>query len=153
MWMDFTCLLYFSAAHQFQNANTISNSPTTFDPFCLFFWQLLCGSRPAFLCCVHIYLSSETTFLSSLPHIFSPFRYLFNLIWFHFRAVVVLFLLALSHIDRSGGGLNISIPVHSCFVPTTFFPSFDCNSFVSVLLNYLKLIKPRTWIDFRFARF
>lgn len=26
MRMDFTCLLYFSATHQFQNANTISNS-------------------------------------------------------------------------------------------------------------------------------
>lgn len=151
-WISLVCCILvlhinFKMPIQFPILLRLSTLSVSFsDSFCV-----VAGLR---FCAVCIYICPLK--LHSFHHFhtfFSPFRYLFNLIWFHFLAVVVLFLLALSRIDRSGVGLNISIPVHSCFVPTTFFPSFDCNSFVSVLLNYLKLIKPRTWIDFRFASF
>lgn len=48
MRMDFTCLLYFSVTHQFQNANTISNSHPRLSTLSISFSDSLCIS---YMCC------------------------------------------------------------------------------------------------------
>lgn len=74
--------------------------------------------------------------------LFFPFRYLFNLIWFHFLGCFF-------------STLTDRIEKPRYFHNTCLFlfraSRFSTMQFVRatvVLLNYLKLIKPRTWIDF-----
>lgn len=143
MRMDFTCLLYFSVAHQFQNANTISNSPPRLstlsisfsDSFCTDIRMCVC-SQPGILVCISVhwnYNSFITSTLFSRPY---PFRYLFNLIWFHFLVfsrllsfffTVSIVSLVLSHWSI---GEQISIPVCPCFVPTILFPLLEILFFL-----------------------
>lgn len=170
MRMDFTCLLYVSAAHQFQNANTIFHSLARLSTLSISFTD---SSRTHACVCAlsvlpvwHIYccayLSSETTILSTLLHLFPyPFRYLFNLIWFRFQVfsrlrsfsrffIIIRLHLSLCLIDQSlSRFLYLSVLV-SCqqFVLFWLFCRQFCHALYFVSLNYLKLIKSSTWILF-----
>lgn len=84
MRMDFTCLLYFSVAHQFQNANTIFNCTArlstlsiSFSDSLLYLYVYVCALETRRRVGVPLYLSAETTILSSLSqrtHTLSAFR-------------------------------------------------------------------------------
>lgn len=160
MWMDFICLLCILVCTSISKCQYNFQFSYDFRPFMslaltAFVHMLvyLSGSvSPAV--CVCVYETQYAVHICPLKlhsfhhfHTFFPFRYLFNLIWFHFLA-------AFFHSHRPHRRETQRYFHRTCLFlfraspfPTMQFRSCHRN----VLLNYLKLIKPRTWIDFFFV--